>query len=251
MNNSKKLLELINITKSFKIGTDKLTVLTGANLYAKAGESIALIGPSGSGKSTLLHIAGLLDKGDSGKIFIDGKDCSYIPTYQQDIIHQNKIGFIYQSNNLLNDFTAIENIMIPLLIRGINKQTARIESEKILDLMNLKNRAKHYPTQLSGGQCQRIAIGRAIVTNPSVLLADEPTGNLDPKTGEEVFNQLLSIVRNKNLCLIIATHNPIIAKRCNKVFIMTAGKSIEVCSQNKNLLLKDKDSKELIKQFSI
>lgn len=249
MNNNDALLKLIDVKKSFKVGNDKLYVLTGVNIEVKEGEIIALIGPSGSGKSTLLHIAGLLDRSDSGKVLIAGHDYSHAQSVEIDKIHQNKIGFIYQSNNLLNDFTAIENVMMPLLIQGIDKKHARIKAEKILTLMKLANRATHFPMQLSGGQCQRVAIARAIIANPLILLADEPTGNLDPTTGEEVFNQLMSIVKNNKLCLVIATHNPVIAKKCDKIFIMTSGTSIEVNTKNKKILQQNKDTKELIKQF--
>jgi len=248
-NKNNSLIELVSISKTFKMGSDNICVLKNTNMVVNKKECVALIGPSGSGKSTLLHIAGLLDSMDNGKVFIKGKDCSKITKPQIDNIHQNEIGFIYQTNNLLNDFTAIENIMIPLMIRGVSKINARAEAIKILEEMNLSDRALHYPTQLSGGQCQRIAIARAIVTKPSILLADEPTGNLDPNTGDVIFNQLLSIVKERQICLIIATHNPTIAKKCDKVYIISDRQAIEINKKNQTILKKNKDTKELMKQF--
>ncbi|MDR2933678.1 MAG: ABC transporter ATP-binding protein [Rickettsiales bacterium] len=243
------ILYLQDICKTFISGDGKLTVLNGVNIQAFAGESVALIGPSGSGKSTLLHIAGLLDKGTSGKIFIDRTNYNETTDAKKDFAHKNKIGFIYQSNNLMNDFTAIENVMMPLMIQGVSYTVAKSRASELLKKMQLSDRENHYPTQLSGGQQQRIAIARAIITEPVILFADEPTGNLDPATSEFVFTQLISIVKEKNLCLIIATHNPIIARSCDKIFMMLGGSAIEVNAENKKQLASNKDSKELMKHF--
>ncbi len=245
----KPLMELQNICKSFSSGDEKLTVLNGVNMKIYSGKSIALIGPSGSGKSTLLHTIGLLDKSTGGKIIIENKNCTNLSDAKRDALHKNKIGFIYQSNNLMNDFTAIENVMMPLMIDGLSYRAAKSRASVMLKKMKLSNRENHYPTQLSGGQQQRIAIARSIIADPVILFADEPTGNLDPATADFVFKQLMGIVKEKNLCLIIATHNPIIAKSCDKTFMMSEGTAVEVNDINKNRLASNKDTKELMKHF--
>lgn len=245
----KLILQLKNVCKTFIQGGNKLEVLKNANLDAYSGEIVALIGPSGSGKSTLLHIAGLLDKQSSGNIFIDGNDCSALSDSVKDNVHKYYMGFVYQTNNLMNDFTALENVMMPLLIAGEKKKNASVIAKDVINMMKLSNRENHFPMQLSGGQQQRIAIARAIVNDPILLLADEPTGNLDPATSDEVFQQLLDIVKNKNLCCILATHNPSLAKKANRVFIMLRGCPVEVNNDNLKLLKADPETKELIKHF--
>ncbi len=208
MNNEKEtVLALKQVCKSFRQGSQKLDVLTGVDLEIKSGEIVALIGPSGSGKSTLLQIAGLLETPSSGQIFLNRQNCSKLGDGLRTLLRRDFLGFVYQYHNLLPDFSAVENVMLPQLISGRNTKAAKERAEWLLNRLDLGNRLKHRPAELSGGEQQRVAIARALANAPKLLLADEPTGNLDPKTSDIVFAELLNIVKETGLAALIATHN--------------------------------------------
>lgn len=209
-------LKLEHITRSFGKGNTKLEILKDINLSIKTGEIVALVGPSGSGKSTLLHIAGLLDTPTSGTIEIAGENASKMNDAGRTKLRQKTIGFVYQSHLLLPDFSALENVMMPLMISGKSKKVAEERAKELLDKVGLGHRLKHRSGQLSGGEQQRVAIARALANSPALLLADEPTGNLDPKTAEEVFNMFMSIVRETGLSALLATHNPELAAKMDR-----------------------------------
>ncbi len=221
-------LSLKNIRKSFVQGDNKLQILKGASLEIKPGEMVALLGPSGSGKSTLLQVAGLLDNADSGKITIEGKDCSKLKDKARTQMRLNTLGFVYQFHHLLSEFSALENVMIPQMIRGENKSEAEQNAAEILNYFGLKRRLHHRPSELSGGEQQRVAIARAIVNKPSLLLADEPTGNLDPKTAEDVLNILLKASKAMQLSGLIVTHNHELARKLTRIVMIEDGKVVEV-----------------------
>ena len=205
--NNKPTLELKKVFKSFKQGGQTLEVLRGVDLDIMPGEVIALIGPSGSGKSTLLQIAGLLDKPSSGDIYLDGQNCSKLGDAMRTSLRRDYLGFVYQYHNLLGDFDALENVILPQLIAGTPAKEASEKAKWLLSRLGLEKRLKHRPAELSGGEQQRVAIARALANAPKLLLADEPTGNLDPKTSEAVFAELISIVKETHLSALIATHN--------------------------------------------
>ena len=208
MNNEKEtVLELKQICKSFRQGSQKLDVLTGVDLEIKSGEIVALIGPSGSGKSTLLQIAGLLETPSSGEIYLNRQNCSKLGDGLRTLLRRDFLGFVYQYHNLLPDFSAEENVMLPQLIAGRKAKAARERATGLLERLNLGSRLKHWPAEMSGGEQQRVAIARALANAPKLLLADEPTGNLDPKTSDVVFAELLNIVKETGLSALIATHN--------------------------------------------
>ena len=209
-------LKLEHITRSFGKGSTKLEILKDINLTIRAGEIVALVGPSGSGKSTLLHIAGLLDTPTSGAIEIIGQNASKMKDAGRTQLRQKAIGFVYQSHLLLPDFNALENVMMPLMIAGKNKKEAEQHARELLAKVGLSHRLKHRAGQLSGGEQQRVAIARALANNPSLLLADEPTGNLDPKTADEVFSMFIHIVRETGLSALLATHNPDLAAKMDR-----------------------------------
>ncbi|MBF0248339.1 MAG: ABC transporter ATP-binding protein [Alphaproteobacteria bacterium] len=217
------VLHLENITRDFGTGHTALHVLRGAELKIRRGEIIALVGPSGAGKSTLLHIAGLLEKPDGGEIHICGEACSKLGDDRRTEIRRKHLGFVYQYHHLLPEFSAQENIFIPQIIAGLDKKTANQRSAQLLDMLGLAARADHRPAQLSGGEQQRVAIGRALANAPDLLLADEPTGNLDPATAEAVFNMLLSLTRQTGLTALIATHNPELAGRMDRIVRIADG----------------------------
>ncbi|MEX0695790.1 MAG: ABC transporter ATP-binding protein [Rhodospirillales bacterium] len=211
------VLALSGITRTFKQGKRVLDVLRGADLEIQAGEVVALVGPSGSGKSTLLQIAGLLEQPTAGDIRIDGQSCVGLNDDDRTKIRRYNIGFVYQYHHLLPEFSALENITIPQIIAGIEKAVSRSRARELLDWMGLADRADHRPGQLSGGEQQRVAIARALAASPRVLLADEPTGNLDPATAEDVFGALMHLARGAGLAALVATHNPDIAKRMDRI----------------------------------
>ena len=210
------VLELKNIKRWFGDGEKKLEVLKGVNLKINKGEIVALEGPSGSGKSTLLYVTGLLDKPSSGDLYLAGQSCAKMKEAERTQTRRKYLGFVYQSHLLLPDFTCLENVMMPLLISGVDKDIAIQKATELLDKMGLKHRLKHRPGEMSGGEQQRAAVARALVHSPALLLADEPTGNLDPKTSEKVFAELLSIVRETGLSALIATHNPALAEKMDR-----------------------------------
>ncbi len=217
-------LELVDIVKKFGAKNQKVVALDEVNLTLKKGEICALIGPSGSGKTTLLQIAGLLDSTNSGKIFIDGIEASKADDKTRTKIRRENIGFIYQFHHLLPEFSALENVALPLLIRGLKKDEAFAEAKKILHLVDLQNRMDHKPTELSGGQQQRTAIARAIVGKPSLILADEPTGNLDSVNSSNVFDLLRNLSSDLNIACLLVTHNLELAKKLPRQVEIRDGK---------------------------
>lgn len=222
---NKPVLELASIKKSFSKGSsNKIEVLKGVDLQLFPGEIVALVAPSGAGKSTLLQIAGLLDKPLSGKIFIDGQEIQNEGDNQLTMIRRREIGFVYQFHHLLPEFSSRENIDLPQLANGFPSKDAQRRSNELLDLVNLANRSDHRPAELSGGEQQRIAICRALANKPKIILADEPTGNLDQNTTLSVFESLLKIVKKTNLAALIATHNLDLAKRMDRVVELIDGK---------------------------
>ncbi len=222
---NKPVLELASIEKSFSKGSsNKIEVLKGIDLQLFPGEIVALVAPSGAGKSTLLQIAGLLDKPLSGKIFIDGQEIQNKSDNQLTMIRRREIGFVYQFHHLLPEFSSRENIDLPQLANGFPSKDAQRRSNELLDLVNLANRSNHRPAELSGGEQQRIAICRALANKPKIILADEPTGNLDQNTTLSVFESLLNIVKKTNLAALIATHNLDLAKRMDRVVELIDGK---------------------------
>ena len=214
---SDAVLELRRISRSFKVAGGSLTVLRDIDLSLKAGEATALVGPSGAGKSTLLHIAGLLEPPSTGDVIFQGEYCSHASEAKRTLIRRDGIGFVYQFHHLLPEFSALENVMIPQLISGLSKSEARERARHLLALVGLENRESHRPVKLSGGEQQRVAIVRSIANVPAVLLADEPTGNLDPMTAEEVFKQLRRIISATGIAALIATHNLEIARSMDRI----------------------------------
>jgi len=203
---SKEILKLSKISKRYLRKNGNITVLKNINLIINKGELISLTGPSGSGKSTLLHIIGLLDQPTSGEVFFKKKNFSKSSDSQKDIVRKNGISVIYQQNNLLSDFTALENVQIPLINNGISWPESREKGKKILSLVNLSRRINHFPNELSGGEQQRVAVARALITEPDLILADEPTGSLDRNTANEIFSLFLKL-KSKNRAILYATHN--------------------------------------------
>ena len=213
---NKPVLELKNIQRHFGKGETKTEVLKGIDLKINAGEIVALVGPSGSGKSTLLQIAGLLDTSSGGTIFVAGQNASKASDKQRTALRQNYMGFVYQAHLLLPDFNALENVMMPMLLAGVKESDAKSRALALLEMVGLSHRLTHRSGQLSGGEQQRVAIARSLANQPKLLLADEPTGNLDPKTAETVFGMLLGVVRQTGLSALIATHNPELATRMDR-----------------------------------
>ena len=222
------VLSLQGIERSFRQGRQILEILKDVSLTVRAGEIVALIGPSGAGKSTLLHIAGLLESPDAGRIKICNETCTDLVDDDRTSVRRRHLGFVYQHHHLLPEFTALENIVIPQIIAGHRKSAARDRAREILAWLGLAEREMHRPARLSGGEQQRVAIGRAIATGPDLLLADEPTGNLDPHTADEVFEMLLRLARGAKLAAIIATHNPGLASRMDRIARLEDGRLIEV-----------------------
>ena len=213
---SEFLLQMRDIHRIYKTGAESLTILDGAALDMRRGEIVALVAPSGAGKSTLLHLAGLLEKPDSGTIIVDDEDAGALPDAARTNIRLRKIGFVYQFHHLLPEFTALENITLPQMIAGRVQAEADRRSMELLEKFGLAPRAGHLPGKLSGGEKQRVAIARALANRPALLLADEPTGNLDVSTANTVFEELLRVVRSENVAALIATHNPELAARMDR-----------------------------------
>jgi lipoprotein-releasing system ATP-binding protein len=214
------------VRRTYRTDAGALDVLTSVDLTLKAGEIVALVAPSGSGKSTLLHLAGLLDRPDGGRVLMDGRDAGTLPDAARTAIRRDRIGFVYQFHHLLAEFTALENIVLPQMIAGVARKTADIRAGALLTAFGLGHRLKHLPGKLSGGEQQRVAIARALANGPSLLLADEPTGNLDAATADVVFNELLSAVRGQGVAALIATHNPDLAARMDRRVTLREGRLV-------------------------
>ena len=210
-------LRITGLNQTFHQGGRELKVLRDLDMTVDRGEAVALIGPSGSGKSTLLHAAGLLEQPDGGEIEIAGQRCSTMGDAQRTVIRRKQLGFVYQFHHLLPEFTALENVMMPMRLARAPKSEGLSRAEKLLGEMGLADRIGHAPAQLSGGEQQRVAIARALANQPVLLLADEPTGNLDQATAELVFEELLSVVRDRGLSMLVATHDVMIADRLDRV----------------------------------
>lgn len=210
------ILELKSISRHYAQGGKRLTILENASLSLKTGEMVALVAPSGAGKSTLLHIAGLLERPDSGDVFLNERAAGRLSDDDRSAIRRKDLGFVYQFHHLLPEFSALENIMIPQMIRGLDRAAAADRALQMLQYMKIGHRAEHRPAELSGGEQQRVAIARAVANAPLVLLADEPTGNLDPATAGYVFDALEALVRQSGLSALIATHNHELAARMDR-----------------------------------
>ncbi len=224
---SEPALRLEGVTRRFGSGDTALDILRGVNLSLLPGELVALVGPSGAGKSTLLHIAGLLESPTSGKVMIGGKDCAGLGDAGRTLLRRDAIGFVYQFHHLLPEFSARENVMIPQMVAGLSSAEAGERADQLLRMVGLEARVGHRPAKLSGGEQQRVAIVRAIANVPQILLADEPTGNLDPQTASEVFDQLTRIVRATGLSALIATHNLELAAAMDRTFELRDGLVVE------------------------
>ncbi len=217
------VLRLERLHRGFTQGSRRIDVLKGATASFYAGETVALLGPSGAGKSTLLQIAGLLEKPDSGAVVINDVDCGQLNDNERTRMRRSDVGFVYQFHHLLPEFSALENVVLPQLILGKSRADADARAKALLDALGLEERRNHRPAQLSGGEQQRVAIARAVANGPKVLLADEPTGNLDPPTAERVFEQMMLLVREAGVAAVIATHNLELAARMDRVLRLAEG----------------------------
>ena len=224
------IIELKSVERHYVQGPRKLTILNGADFSLKRGEMVALVAPSGSGKSTLLHTAGLLERPDAGDVILAGRACGRLSDDERTSIRRNDVGFVYQFHHLLPEFTALENIMMPQLIKGLPRKEAAERAAQLLDYMQIGKRASHRPSELSGGEQQRVAIARAVANAPLVLLADEPTGNLDPVTASYVFDALGALVKQSGLAALIATHNHELASRMDRRVTLADGKVVPLGS---------------------
>ena len=222
------LLFLHDVERTYRQGDETLHVLNGLELAVWPGQSVALVAPSGAGKSTLLHIAGLLEHPDHGDVYIDGRATAILPDGERTRIRRREIGFVYQSHRLLPEFNALENVMLPQMIRGLSRKDASARAVELLDYLGLRDRLTHRPAELSGGEQQRVAIARAVANAPRILLADEPTGNLDIHTAERVFGALTQLVRASGLATIIATHNMDLAARMDRRITLREGRVEEM-----------------------
>ncbi len=218
------VLELRNVARHYREGEARLDILVNINLSIYPGETVALLAPSGAGKSTLLHIAGLLERQDGGEVLIKNAPTSRMSDSERTRLRRATVGFIYQFHHLLPEFSALENVALPQMINGLNKGEARLRAQQLLDYLRLGPRASHRPSELSGGEQQRVAIARAVANAPHLLLADEPTGNLDPRTAEHVFGTLLTLARSTGLAALIATHNLELAKQMDRRVTLRDGR---------------------------
>ena len=223
----KTALRLKGVERTYGQGEHSLSILKNADLELKSGEIVALVAPSGTGKSTLLHLAGLLEHPDAGEVSINGRSCGNLSDEERTSIRRSDIGFVYQFHHLLPEFTALENIMMPQLISGLPHSEAKERASALLDYMRIGHRGDHRPSELSGGEQQRVAIARAVANAPLLLLADEPTGNLDPETASYVFGALEALVRQSGLAALIATHNHELAGRMDRRVTLSEGKIVE------------------------
>jgi lipoprotein-releasing system ATP-binding protein len=219
-------LVLRGVERTYRTEGGDLPVLRGANLTLRAGEIVALVAPSGSGKSTLLHLAGLLEKPDGGTVVVEGREAGLLSDAERTVIRRDTIGFVYQFHHLLAEFSALENVVLPQMIAGKRRRACEERAKMLLAAFGLEPRARHLPGKLSGGEQQRVAIARALANAPRVLLADEPTGNLDVGTAAIVFEELLSTVREQHVAALIATHNPELAARMDRRVTLNEGKVV-------------------------
>jgi lipoprotein-releasing system ATP-binding protein len=220
------VLALEGVVRGYVTAAGTLTVLNGVDLTVKSGELVALVAPSGVGKSTLLHVAGLLEKPDAGEVLVNGRTASGLNDLARTAMRRRDIGFVYQFHHLLPEFTALENIVMPQMIAGLPKSEAEARAHQLLGYMRIEARADHRPAELSGGEQQRVAIARAVANGPRILMADEPTGNLDPKTSDHVFAALDALVRESGLSALIATHNMVLAARMDRAITLQDGKVV-------------------------
>lgn len=225
---SQALLELRDVRRGYHQGETRLDILNGASLSVRAGEMKALVGPSGSGKSTLLNIAGLLEQPDSGTVFIDGIDSARLRSAKRTLLRRQHIGFVFQFHRLLPEFSALENVMIPQMLAGLDKFEASDRAAQLLAMVGLQDRVDHRPGLLSGGEQQRVAIARAVANAPRVLLADEPTGNLDPDTAKDVFGHLAAITRATRTAALVVTHNQQLALNMDSILTIENGHVVEL-----------------------
>ena len=223
---SEATLRLEGVTRTFAQGAERLDVLRGVDLELHRGEVVALVGPSGAGKSTLLHIAGLLEKPSTGKVIVGHTVAGDLSDRERTKLRLQHLGFVYQFHHLLPEFSALENVMMPQLIAGVAKAKAKAQALALLDRVGLSARAGHRPAKLSGGEQQRVAIVRALANGPKILLADEPTGNLDERTADHVFGELLHLVQEQGLSALIATHNPTLAARMSRTVALHEGRLV-------------------------
>src|SRR5215207_7238070 len=228
MDEQKPAVFLNAIERRYVQGDATLEILKGAELALWSGQSVALIAPSGAGKSTLLHIAGLLEHPDAGEVYVSGTATAHLADAARTTIRRTGIGFVYQFHHLLPEFSAAENVMLPQMIRGLNKREARTRAAELLTYLGLQSRLEHRPAELSGGEQQRVAIARAVANGPRVLLADEPTGNLDPRTADHVFQALGQLVRASGLAALVATHNMELAGRMDRRVTIRDGLVVEL-----------------------
>jgi lipoprotein-releasing system ATP-binding protein len=217
-------LELRGVRRIFRQGGVELRVLDGIDLALEPGEIVALVGPSGAGKSTMLHVAGLLERPDGGAVLIEGRDCGALSDEHRTLLRRRALGFVYQFHHLLPEFSALENVMIPQMIAGVRRRPARDKATALLQQVGLSERLSHRPARLSGGEQQRVALVRALANEPKILLADEPTGNLDHTTAASVMDTLIDIVRASGLAALIATHNLELAGRLNRIVALEDGR---------------------------
>jgi lipoprotein-releasing system ATP-binding protein len=211
------ILRLNQVTRTYQQGQEELHILKGIDLSIEPGEVVALVGSSGSGKTTLLQIAGLLEGPSSGDVWIHSKNCSHLSEYERTLTRRKTLGFVYQFHHLLPEFTALENVMMPGFIAGITKKQAVQDATTLLERLGLSHRLKHKPKELSGGEQQRVAIARALMNSPSLILADEPTGNLDGDTAKTVFDELLNLVKETRLSALVATHDLVLAEKMTRI----------------------------------
>jgi lipoprotein-releasing system ATP-binding protein len=221
-------LKLDHVARRYTQGEVTLEVFRNINAQLQPGELVALVGPSGTGKSSLLHMAGLLEAPSGGEIFLNGAAASRLPDRERTRLRRDTIGFVYQAHHLLPEFDALENVMLPQMIAGKSRKDAKAEAARLLDVMGLSGRLHHRPSQLSGGEQQRVAIARALANKPKILLADEPTGNLDPKTAGGVLEALIAVVRNEGAAALVATHNLDLAAKMDRVLALHEGKLMEI-----------------------
>jgi lipoprotein-releasing system ATP-binding protein len=218
------VLELSGITREYQSGPNLLQVLDEADLVLNRGELVGLVGPSGSGKSTLLHTAGLLERAEGGEVLLDGESVLSLSDAARTKLRREKLGFVYQFHHLLPEFNALDNVAMPLMVNGVKRAKAREKASELLAEMGLSDRAHHQPGALSGGEQQRVAIARALVNDPKLVIADEPTGNLDPATTERVFASLIKIARLEGAAVLVATHNMALNRHMDRVLTLEAGK---------------------------